>query len=334
MKVTSDINKFKRELICVYKDESYSVRDNGAVYRHSKEGKKNRVIDNTWIFGKLNKKTGYFEIASIRVHRIIATAFHNEPISKDYVVDHIDTNKQNNRPENLRWVTRLENILLNPITSKRIVLVCGSVEAFLENPSKFRDKFQDPNYNWMSNVSADEAQISLQRLLSWASNDNVPIGGSLGDWIYSRTYLQNLNEEDIEEDYNVGLKSLTENATQRNWQIPSGFPCCPKEYDENPIIAYRQNLKTGSVFCTNDIYTSHVLKTALSDNFKEIYVLSESEKKERAIKPWSLAKITFKNDIFVHTSLGSYFKKDGAEKYFCLAQGLEWHGGDTFDDFC
>ena len=50
----------------------------------------------------------------------MATAFHGEPPTKEHVVDHIDTNKQNNRPENLRWVTRLENILLNPITAKRI----------------------------------------------------------------------------------------------------------------------------------------------------------------------------------------------------------------------
>ncbi|WP_294143305.1 HNH endonuclease signature motif containing protein [uncultured Sanguibacteroides sp.] len=33
-----------------------------------------------------------------------------------YVVDHIDTNRQNNRIENLRWLTKLENVLLNPIS--------------------------------------------------------------------------------------------------------------------------------------------------------------------------------------------------------------------------
>lgn len=334
MKGTSDINIFKNEVICVYKDESYSVRDNGAVFRHSKEGKKKRAIDNKWTFGKLNIKNGYLEIASIRVHRIVATAFHKEPISKEYVVDHIDTNKQNNRPENLRWVTRLENILLNPITSKRIVLVCGSIEAFLENPSKFRDKFQDPNYNWMSNVSIDEAQVSLQRLLSWASNDKISNGGKLGDWIYSRSFLQSLKEEEEKEDNNVDLMSLTQNASQRNWQTPSEFPCCPKEIYEDPIIEYERNLRTGSVFCANDIYTSLVLKIALSDDSQEIYVMCESSNKESAIKPWSLAKIHFENGLFVHTSLGSYFNKDGAEKYFCLAQGLEWLGGDTFDDFC
>ena len=106
---------------CYFRHELYSVRDNGAVFRHSSVSKRNRRLDNIWTFGKLNVTTGYLEIASVRVHRIVATAFHGEPPTKDHVVDHIDTNRQNNRPENLRWVTRLENILLNPITIKRIV---------------------------------------------------------------------------------------------------------------------------------------------------------------------------------------------------------------------
>ena len=33
-----DINNFKEEKKCDYKDRTYSVRDNGAVYRHQKEG--------------------------------------------------------------------------------------------------------------------------------------------------------------------------------------------------------------------------------------------------------------------------------------------------------
>ena len=116
---------------CHYKNEHYSVRDDGAVLRHAPNNKPTRSKDNKWTLGKLNNKTGYLEIASVRIHRIVATAFHGEPPTKEHVVDHIDTNKQNNRPGNLRWVTRLENVLLNPITARRIELVCGSVEAFL-----------------------------------------------------------------------------------------------------------------------------------------------------------------------------------------------------------
>lgn len=53
---------------------------------------------------------------------------------------------------------------------------------------------------------------------------------------------------------------------------------------------------------------------------------------EDAVKPYSLAEVTFENDLFIHNSLGSFFKKDGVEKQFILAQGLEWTGGLTFDE--
>ena len=150
-----NIEDFNQEVECVYKNERYSVRDNGVVLRHCQENKRPRPTDNQWTFGKLNEKTGYMEIAAVRVHRIVASAFHGEPPTKEHVVDHIDTNKRNNRPENLRWVTRLENVLLNPITAKRITYVCGSVENFLSNPEKYRDKFSEPNLSWMQAVTAE-----------------------------------------------------------------------------------------------------------------------------------------------------------------------------------
>ena len=59
---------------CDYKDEHYSVRDNGAVYRHAREGKKVRKEDNVWTFGEKNLTNGYMLIGSHRVHIIVATA--------------------------------------------------------------------------------------------------------------------------------------------------------------------------------------------------------------------------------------------------------------------
>lgn len=52
------------------------------------------------------------------------------------------------------------------------------------------------------------------------------------------------------------------------------------------------------------------------------------------MKPYSLAEVTYEKDIFVHNNLESFFQKDGAEKQFTLAQGLEWTGGETFDELC
>ena len=53
----------------------------------------------------------------LRVHRLVAIAFIDNPENKQYI-DHINTIRIDNRIENLRWVTRSENSL-NPITRKR-----------------------------------------------------------------------------------------------------------------------------------------------------------------------------------------------------------------------
>lgn len=326
------MNDFKREADCVYKDERYSVRDNGEVLRHPRIDNRPRPTDNHWTFGKLNSKNGYMFIASVRIHQIVATAFHGVPPTKEHVVDHIDTNKQNNRPDNLRWVTRFENAVLNPITAKRIALVCGSVEAFLANPSSFRDRFPEPNYKWMCTVSSQQAQRSLERFLEWSKSDTRPSGGSIGKWIFERDATQYKQVATMPEVLNE-IKAKTSNATQRNWRTPSEFPCCPKEDSEDPIAAYAENLKTGSVFCRNDTYSSLVFQSAISDDH-QLFVISESTEGKNAIKPWALAKITYENGVFVHTSLHNFFTKEGAEKQFYLAQGLEWYGGDSIDDYC
>lgn len=315
---------------CHYKNEHYSVRDNGAVLRHTPKNRRPRPTDDNWSFGKLNRKTGYLEIASVRIHRIVATAFHGEPPTKEHVVDHIDTNKQNNRPENLRWVTRLENILLNPITARRIEFVCGSVEAFLADPSKFRNKFQEPNYEWMCTVSKQEAEASRERLLTWAKSDKPVQGRSLGAWIYNRSMPSQF--ADYEEEELEFTSSLTPNAVQkkRNWKTPSEFPCCPQN---NLIADYAANLNIGEVFSRNQ-YASWIIECfAVSKDGNTLWIMCKSGD-EDPIKPYSLAEVTFQNDVFVHVSLGTYFEKGGAEKQFTLVQGLEWTGGDTIDDYC
>lgn len=50
------------------------------------------------------------------VHRLVATLFIENPENKPEV-DHIDTNKLNNKASNLRWVTRVEN-MNNEITKR------------------------------------------------------------------------------------------------------------------------------------------------------------------------------------------------------------------------
>jgi hypothetical protein len=318
---------------CCYKNEHYSVRDNGAVLRHPHNSRRTRRTDNKWTFGKPNNRTGYLEIASVRIHSIVATAFHGGPPTKQHVVDHIDTNKHNNRPDNLRWVTRLENVLQNPITSRRIELVCGSVEAFLADPSKFRDKFQEPNYQWMCTVSKEEAQTSKKRLLAWAKSEKPLQGATLGDWIYDRNLSNDFDEAFIEKLEFVD--SLTPNVVQKaqTWKTPTEFPLCPNENSPNPIISYCKALRVGEVFSKNQ-FTSSIIEDFAMSNDKDVLWIMCKMGEEHPGKPYSLAEITYQNNVFVHASLGTFFEKVGVEKQFTLKQGLEWKGGESIDDYC
>lgn len=186
------LNTYSQEVECVYKNEKYSVRDNGAIMRHPKEGKRPRPNDNNWTFGVPSLETGYMLFCSERVHRIVATAFHGEAPSKDHVVDHIDTNRHNNRADNLRWLTKLENILNNEITRSKIEYICGSIENFLKNPSMLRDYTrEDRNFEWMRTVSKEEAEISLANIKAWLKNapktkEDFEVKGKIGDWIYEK----------------------------------------------------------------------------------------------------------------------------------------------------
>jgi hypothetical protein len=345
---------FLREMICNYDHERYSVRDNGAVLRHPRPGRNPRPTDNNWTFGKPNSQNGYMYIAQVRIHRIVATAFHGEPPTPEHVVDHIDTNRRNNRPENLRWLTRLENALLNPITVKRIEFVCGSIEAFLEDPSKLRHSSFDRSFDWMRTVSPQEAHACRERMQLWAkSYKPTSGGGSLGEWVFKPVVFSNPTLKAPREAPRLArtitparektfspippepelVMAKTAGAAQRNWRTPTEFPCCPQDATDNPISRYAEKLKAGEKFARNDFSTSVVLEISIADEGQSIWVICENAQ-TGAIKPWSLAKVTHEEDLFVHASHGTYFEKEGAEKQFCLARGLEWTGGDTFDDFC
>jgi len=325
-KETNLLEQYKREVTAIYRGEKYLVRDNGAVYRLSRQGKRKRRLDGVWTFGTPSAISGYMMINTHRVHQIVATAFLGVAPTKQHVVDHIDTNRRNNRPKNLRWVTRLENILMNPITAKRVKYHYGSIENFLADPGNPRTGTLTKDFEWMRAVTPAEAEYSLKRLLTWAESDKPSKGGTLGDWIFG----PQVDQEDEEVQFLAASK--TPGAVQRNWRVPAEFPFSPQSGREKPLEAYFDGLEVDAVFAVTRFGHTKVVETALSTNGTKLFILGVQE--GEAVKPWSLAKITHENGKLVHESRGTFFTPEGAEKQFTLIQGLPWEGGNSIDDYC
>lgn len=318
---TVDLDDFAHQNECFYDGERYSVRDNGAVFRHPQ--KRRRSNDNKWTFGQTNSSNPYLHISGVRIHRIVATAFHGLPPDPGYVVDHIDSNCRNNRPDNLRWVTRLENTLNNPITRKKIEYLCGSIDAFLENPSMLNEMSLAPNILWMRTVTLEEARNCKMRMSIWANSKNKTKGeigrrsSYFGDRIYRPLTKWELGFE-------PGLDpAKTPGCGQYMWRATSYFPCCPQELIADPLESYFQNLKIGAVFSysdDNDLSPKlTILEVAKAKNIPAILVMCERD----SDKPFSISGISISEEgFFIHFNLGLYLDKDSANRAFLMKQEL------------
>lgn len=348
-----DLEDYKEEKKCLYKGETYLVRDNGAIMRLPKEGKRPRKLDNQWTFGAPNPQNGYMIFASsIRVHQVVATAFHGEPITKNMVVDHKDTNRRNNRPENLHWVTKLENALNNPITRKKIIHICGSIEKFLDNPNLLFSLDRTSSYAWMRNVTKEEAAACKKNLDRWASLDSYPSFGSapgagFGEWVYKERsdYKTDVYVNEEESDKDVDLSSYpgfasfinkseeetpsqklsVEKYTVEDYAEEDSEPSCIQSLTSN---ALQENWNTPSEFplCPqsptkmSEYFESLVENAIFSKNR-----YGESKVVEAAISPSQtvITLVTYNESSIKEWGLAQIYEKDG--KY------IHANGGTFFD---
>ncbi|MDT3356566.1 MAG: HNH endonuclease [Bacteroidota bacterium] len=350
------LNQYKEERSCVYRDRTYLVRDNGAIFRVPKPDCRVSKLDGIWTFGNKDKVSGYMLWGQARVHQVVATAFHGPAPEPHMVVDHIDINRCNNRPENLRWLTRLENTLNNDATRKKIIYLCGSIEAFIEDPSILRTKALSTDVSWMKSVTKEEAAACKKHVEEWAARDSNhnSTGARIDNWIfsddeyaaarkwngdnlYSGYNSVNYQRSEIEADKqpiteaDLGIKdSLTPGAKQRYWKTPTEFPQCPQEIRETPLQDYLARLTKGTIFCRNQYGESPVIDADLSEDGELIAVKTAID----GVTSFALCTITFAGKFFIHESIRTFFTEEGADKFYTEALGRKWEGGDVLEDYC
>ena len=156
---------YREERECLYDGRLYRVRDNGAVMRLSEPGKRKTRNDDEWTFG-MRDSNGYLAIAGIRVHRIVATAFLGPKPRPDLVIDHKDSIRVNNRPENLHYVTRFENLVNNPYTRMKLERATGmTIEELLANPDVLHHANLPQNLSWLrGGLSREEIAVVKTKL--------------------------------------------------------------------------------------------------------------------------------------------------------------------------
>ena len=154
-----------------------------------------------------NGQKSYLYIGGFTIHKAVAELFIPNPENKQ-CVDHIDTNIENNRVDNLRWVTHKEN-LLNPISKERRIKALKGrkfPDNFSETQSKIklqlykehpelREKVgpkQGNHYPKMSEAALHKPPVkeeTKQKLSVKLSGENNPMyGKKLKDFMTSEEY--------------------------------------------------------------------------------------------------------------------------------------------------
>lgn len=269
-------------------------------------------MDNKWTFGTKNEKNRYmFFTSNIRVHQVVAFAFWVHQKSEGMVVDHKDTNRCNNRAGNLHWVTKLENVLNNPITRRRIINICGSIDAFLDNPALLRTSTADPNFTWKRTVSEAEAAKRKRNLEKWSKEDtdfvSTSQGNGRGEWIFKdlqsvsarhdwtqlSTQMPSAYKQQEDRTLPSMVESLTSNAMQEDWKTPTEFSLCPT--DTLSLEAYYSSLEKGKVFSCNTYGTSSIIEFAISDDRQRLCIATHNPE---GLKQWYITYIYSERQIY------------------------------------
>ncbi len=108
------------------------------------------------------------------------------------------------------------------------------------------------------------------------------------------------------------------------------FPLCPAAESQNTLQDYQANLEPDAILFQRDQELITVIESEIIDETHSLHIKCN---RAGAVKKHCLIIVTLINGWFVH-SIQTYFKQESLEKYYTIAQGKNWEGGEVFDDYC
>ena len=150
-------NYMDKEIWKIYKT-TYAPRWGHRVYEVSNLGrvKINGVIITPQMWGN------YYRLCGKHLHRIVAELFVPNPENKP-CVDHINTDRSDNRAENLRWVTTKENNN-NPLTKQHLSETQHGKVLTAEHKRKISEA-RKGNSNFKGKTHSEETKRKLSEAL-------------------------------------------------------------------------------------------------------------------------------------------------------------------------
>jgi len=163
------------------------IKEFEGIYQISNKGrlKSFKGDTNGRVLSNKNSKGGYLSVILrygdkrryTRIHRLVAEAFIPNPLSKPQV-NHKDGNKQNNRVQNLEWVTAKENVRHavkhNPNIIKNMNKYNQLIRPRIIQQYTLEGKFVA--YYWNAKEASDATGVCQRNILQVANKDEFSPG--------------------------------------------------------------------------------------------------------------------------------------------------------------